>query len=132
MSEETTTSTPEPAAPAPDTQDIENGKTFAILCYVLSFIGLPFFIVPLIQQNNGFALFHAKQVMLLWLAGIALGIAGVLTLICIGPIVAILGVIGLLVLSIVGLVSALKGETKPVPLIGKFAEEWFKGIQKKA
>ena len=125
--------TPPPADGSVDIKEIEAGKTFAILSYVLSFVSLPFFIVPLIQRDNTFALFHAKQVMMLWLAGIALSVAsGILTLICIGPFVAILGAIGLLVLAIIGLIGCTKNEMKPLPVIGKWAEDWFKGIAKKA
>jgi uncharacterized membrane protein len=29
-----------------------------------------------------------------------------------------------------GLINASKGEAKELPVIGKYAEEWFKGIQK--
>jgi hypothetical protein len=29
-----------------------------------------------------------------------------------------------------GLIAAVKGEMKPIPLIGKFAEDWFKGIKR--
>jgi len=44
----------------------------------------------------------------------------------------IFGVVALflVVLDIMGLVNAIKGEMKPVPLIGQFAEDWFKGIKK--
>ena len=114
-----------------DSGEIEEGKVFAILSYALSFIGLPFFLIPLIMRNNGFSLYHAKQVMLLWLAGVACGmVCSIPFLGCIVaaliPVVAIF----LTVLNVMGLVNACKAEQKPVPLIGKWAEEWFKGITK--
>ena len=129
--------TAEPAAPetseAPsvDTKEIADGKTFAILSYALSFIGLPFFLVPLIMRNNAFSLYHAKQCLLLWIAGIALSmVSGVLMAVCIGFVLMSIAAIFLLVLSIMGLVNAVKEEMKPVPLVGKWAENWFKGIKK--
>ena len=36
----------------------------------------------------------------------------------------------LLVLNILGLVNAVNGQAKPVPVIGKWGEDWFKGLQK--
>lgn len=119
-----------PSDAAPD-NDVEEGKAFAILSYALSFIGIPFFLVPLIMRNNAFALYHAKQCLILWLASIALMIiSGILTVICIGPILALVGGIAIFVLFIMGLIKAVNGESVPVPLVGKWGEEWFKGIQK--
>jgi hypothetical protein len=71
-----TPDTPPPAAPAAaiPAKEIEEGKAFAILSYVLSLIGLPFFLVPLITRNNAFSLFHAKQCLLLWLAGVVVSV----------------------------------------------------------
>lgn len=113
-------------APAPGvgTQEIEDGKVFAILSYVIPL----FFIVPLIQRNNEFALFHAKQVLLLSIAAIVIN--GALSVSCfLVFLVPIVGTLSL-VLAIVGLINAIKGEFKPIPLIGKFAIDWFKGIGK--
>ena len=129
---------PEPA-PAPEPEaaeasapaDTQEGKVFAILSYALSFVSLPFFLVPLIMRNNAFALYHAKQSLMIWLAGIAVSIVSIiLTAICIGPILGLVGGVFLLVLNVMGLVNAAKCEAKPLPLIGKWAEDWFKGIQK--
>ena len=129
----------EPAPPAPEAQaagevgeaEINEGKAFAILSYALSLVGLPFFIVPLIMRNNGFALFHAKQCLMIWLAGIVGGvISSVLAVICIGIIIGLVVGIFLLVLTIMGIVNAAKGEMRLLPLIGKWGEEWFKGLQK--
>ena len=113
-----------PVAVALDPQEVEKGKLFAILGYIIGILC----IVPLIQKDNAFSLYHAKQVLLLILAGIALSFLNVIP--CLGQIVWGLGTLFLFVLDIIGLINAIKGEAKPVPLIGKYAEEWFKGIQK--
>ena len=121
---------PEGAAPA-TSQDTEEGKTFAILSYALSLLGIPFFLVPLIMRNNEFSLYHAKQCLILWLAGLAVSVVGsLLMVVCIGAILLVAGWIFLLVLDIMGLVNAVQGLTKPLPIIGKWGEEWFKGITK--
>lgn len=124
----------EVAAPSPVvTQDMQEGKLFAILSYALSLIGLPFFLVPLIMRNNEFSLYHAKQCLILWLGGIAVSVVGgILSAICIGVVILLAGWIFLLVLNIIGLINSVKGLQKPLPLIGKWGEDWFKGLQKQS
>ncbi len=124
---------PEPATEDPGelSNEVQQGKTFAILSYALSFISLPFFLVPLIMRNNEFSLYHAKQCLMIWLGGVAVSIVGsILSVICIGIIILIAGMIFLLVLDIMGLINAVKGLQKPLPVIGKWGEDWFKGLQK--
>jgi uncharacterized membrane protein len=108
--------------------DVQEGKTFAVLSYVIGLIGLPFFLVPLIMRKNEFALYHAKQCLIIWLAAIVISLVNVIP--CLGQIVWVVAMVALLVFNIMGLLNATKGEAKPLPLIGKFAEEWFKGITK--
>jgi uncharacterized membrane protein len=112
--------------------EVEEGRTFAILSYALGFIGVPFFLVPLIMRNNEFSLYHAKQCLMLGLCGISVGIVGtILTpVFCIGVILFFAGLVLILVLDILGLVNAVKGEQKPLPVIGKYADDWFKGLKK--
>jgi len=119
------------AAPAVDAGEVEEGKVFAVLSYALSLVGLPFFLVPLIMRNNEFALYHAKQSLILWLAGIAAAVISmILSFLCIGLIIGPIAGVFLLVLDIIGLVNAGKGEAKPVPVIGQWGVDWFKGIKK--
>jgi len=129
-------STPAPAAeasaaPAMDPKEVEEGKPFAILSYALNFVILPFFLVPLIMRNNEFSLYHAKQSLMLWLIGIVgSAIGAMFMVICVGIILLPLLLVFLLILNIIGLVNAIKGEAKPLPVVGKWAEEWFKGLRK--
>jgi uncharacterized membrane protein len=118
-------------AGAPLPKDVEEGKTFAILSYALGLIGLPFFIVPLIMRNNEFSLYHAKQCLILWLLGVAGGVvSGVLMVVCIGAVLAPIVGLACLVLDVIGLMNAVNGRQQPLPLIGKWGEEWFKGLKK--
>lgn len=121
---------PEPAAaPVADAKTVEEGKAFAILSYALSIIGLPFFLVPLIMRNNAFALYHAKQCLVLWLAGIAAGVvSGILSMICIGVIIGLVAMILFVVLCVMGIMNTSKGLMTPLPMIGKWGEDWFKGL----
>lgn len=114
-------------------QEINEGKTFAILSYALSFVSLPFFLVPLIMRNNAYALYHAKQSLMIWLGGIAVSLVGsVLLVVCIGAVILLAGGIFLLVLNIMGLINAINGKMEPIPVIGKWGEDWFKGLNKVA
>ena len=101
----------------PDPADVSKNKVFAILSY----FGI-LFILPLICcKDSAYAKFHANQGLLIFLMEIVVGIvAGV-----IGAIIPLLGSILSLVISIMvfvffilGLVSAVKGTMKPLPLIG--------------
>jgi uncharacterized membrane protein len=111
--------------------DVKDGKVFAILSYVLNFLSVPFFLLPLIIRNNDFALYHAKQCLMLWLfAIIGYAIAGVLFIICIGPFVALAVFLASLVFNIVGLINSINERALPLPIIGTYAEQWFAGIKK--
>jgi uncharacterized membrane protein len=102
--------------------DVEEGKLFAILGYIIPLV----FIVPLIQKDNHFSLFHAKQVILLVIACVA---ASVLTVIPFLGCLTIFLFLPILVFVIMGLVFAIQGQYKPLPLIGQYAEEWFKSVK---
>ena len=101
-----------PGAPrAYSAADVESGKLWAILSYVFGILA----IVPLLQKDNDFALFHARQVLVLLIFSVPT---------CGGC------VIGALVMVVIGLINAINGRYEPLPLIGRFGEEWFGGIQK--
>ncbi len=102
----------------------DNGKTVAIIAYI-TLIG---WIIALIMNNgNKTALgsYHVRQ---------SLGIM------CVGVILVIISwIIGIWIFSIIvnlaifvfwvlGLISAVQGEMKPVPVLGEKFQEWFKGI----
>jgi len=121
----------QPETPTDGGSEADKGKAFAILSYALSFVGIPFFIVPLIMRDNAFSLFHSKQVLLLWIAGIVVGtISAPLVAMCIGLVLLPVFGLALLLLFILGLINACNGAEKPVPLIGHYAVDWFKGITK--
>jgi uncharacterized membrane protein len=109
-------------------KEIADGKAFAILSYAINFVGLPFWLVPLIMRNNDFSLYHAKQCLLMWLVGVATGVVAIVP--CAGWIIAIVVILGLLVFNVLGLINAINGRCKPLPLVGTFAEKWFEGLRK--
>ena len=89
-------------------------KTVAIVSY-FSLIG---FIVAIVLNSNKktkLGAFHLRQMLGLILT----------SFLCIIPLLNILIIIGLFILWIMGLISATKGEMKPVPLLGGLYQKWF-------
>lgn len=103
---------------------IETGKTAAITSYIL---GIGVFIAMSMnsEDKNEFASFHIRQ-----------GLGITLTFISLGLIVnnfdsLMISVpmwIFISVLWTYGIFSAIKGETKPVPLLGEYFQKWLKSI----
>jgi uncharacterized membrane protein len=129
--------TPPPPAPPPGyfpeipAEEVEAGKTIALLSYILSFIGLPFWLYPIIVRDNEFSLYHAKQCFMMWIASAVLYVvASILTLVAIGcliyPVALVLGIVWI----IKGIIHTNNGQAVPLPIIGKWAVDLFKGITK--
>jgi len=106
--------TPTGAAAPPPMVSATEDKTVAILSYI-TLIG---FIVAIVLNSNKktkLGAFHLRQVLGLFLTGV----------LCIIPLLGLVVAIGLLVFWIMGLISAIKGEMKPVPLLGAMYQKWF-------
>ena len=90
------------------------------LLAAISYIGILFLVPLLAAKDDAFARFHANQGLVLFIANIAAAIAGFILgfIPVIGVIVAWIIRIALFVLMILGIINALKGEMKPLPLIG--------------
>jgi uncharacterized membrane protein len=96
-------------------EEAEAGKTMAIIAYFI-------FFVPLLVEDakkNKFAMYHTEQSIVLLILNVIIAIVGTIT--CgIGLILYI----PLLVFYIMGIINAVKGEAKPVPLVGQFGEKF--------
>lgn len=99
-------------------KDVEQNKAMAIIGYVLPFL----FFVPLLSdaKNVPYAKFHANQQLNLLLAAIAVNVVGTIIPILGWFIVLPLGSIFLIVVAIMGIINALNGEMKKLPLIGGY------------
>ena len=95
-----------------DAQDIEKNKVMAILAYILFFIPL------LAAKDSKFARFHTNQGLVLFLGGIIASVVAVIPVI--GWIVAPIAGLVITVLAIIGILNALNGRAKELPVIGKF------------
>ncbi|MEM3374054.1 MAG: hypothetical protein QXE31_02415 [Candidatus Woesearchaeota archaeon] len=99
----------------------DDGKTIAIISY-LTWIGLLIAFIMNNEKKDEFAKFHIRQSLLLTLLGIALSFVFWL------PLIGWALSIAFIVFWIMGLISAINGEEKELPVIGKYAQEWFKGL----
>ena len=127
-----TTIPPEATPPQISQQEIDSGKTMAILSYLpIGPIGLIVAIVCVATKNNTYSLYHAKQALALFICAAILYVCCIpLVFICIGvPLMIIVG-LAALVLCILGMINASGGQMKPLPVVGQFADKWFGKIQK--
>lgn len=111
-----------PAVASITQEEIEDGKTMAILAYIL-------FLIPLLAaRDKKFAMYHTEQAIALWIAFILIYIViTILTIIVnqisstMGCVVSILGFfpwLAYVVLWIMGLLNAIGGKIKEIPVIG--------------
>lgn len=102
----------------------EDGKTIAIISYI-TLIG--WIIALVMHQSNKTSLgaFHIRQMLGLMLFSLAISIVG--QVIGLALVLWVLN-LGLLVLWVLGLVGAIQGEEKEVPLVGPLFQDWFKGV----
>ncbi len=96
---------------------VEEGKTIAIIAYI-TWIGLLIAFIMNNDKKNNFAKYHIRQSLLLVLASFLAMI----------PLIGWVWGIFIFVLWVMGLISAINGEEKEVPILGKYAQEWFKGL----
>lgn len=134
--EKKTTPPPEPEAPkakAPveftfTEEEIAEGKGVAWLSYLGILILVPW----LTKKENAFVKPHVRQGLMVIIIFIALGILcslgpiPVLGWICL--IIGGLGWLANLVCLIISIVNAFQGKFWKMPLVGDWAQEWFKSI----
>ena len=108
----------------------DNGKTTAIVSYI-TLIGWLIAYFAMHQSNKtSLGSYHLRQTLLLILCGVGYWILTfVVTMVVpLLGLIFLIGWLGFLVLWIMGLIAAINGEEKPMPLIGEKAQELFKSI----
>ncbi len=111
----------------------DNAKLVAILSY-MTLVGWVVALVMHNAQKTALGAYHLRQSLLLFLAVIfayaAITFVAVVPLL--GWLIGILAIpvvgIGALILWVMGLIAAVNGEQKPIPVIGEKAQEVFKGL----
>jgi uncharacterized membrane protein len=117
-----TAQTPPPVAPATAVED----KTAAIVAY-LTLIGFIVAIIIHMNKKTKLGAFHLRQMLgfvltsiVVWPCAMVLAFIPILGWLC---IVAVW--ISLLVFWILGLISAINGQMKPMPVVGPLYQKWF-------
>ncbi|HXR46073.1 MAG TPA: DUF4870 domain-containing protein [Candidatus Limnocylindrales bacterium] len=115
---------PQPITPASATG--AEDKTVAIVAY-LTLIGFIVAIVIHMNKKTKLGAFHLRQVLGFVLTGIAVVFCEFILIFI--PILGWLCImalwIGMLVLWILGLVAAINGQMKPMPVVGPLYQKWF-------
>ncbi|MBN2193064.1 MAG: hypothetical protein JW751_09630 [Polyangiaceae bacterium] len=105
-------------------EDVEAGKLWALLGYVIT----PLWIVPLIQRDNAFALFHAKQMLAFSIACVV----ATIPISIVGTITCGIGFVLYLPLIypwFMGILYSVQGQYRAMPWFGFIAEKYLEGIQ---
>jgi len=124
------TTTPPPVAPtgsaAPPAATAAEDKTVAIVSY-LTLIGFIVAVVIHSGKKTQLGAFHLRQMLGIFLTGIAAVVCEFVLIFI--PILGWLAIfalwVSIFVLWIMGLLSAVKGEMKPVPVLGPMYQKWF-------
>lgn len=103
---------------------VEEGKPIAIISYIL-IVGVLIAMSMNSENKNPFAAFHIRQAAGLSVTFISLGL---LVSSFDSPAITISMYIFVTVLWCFGIFNAIKGETTPIPLLGKFFQTMFKSI----
>jgi len=101
----------------PDEQEIRDGKFFAIISYV-SFLCI---ITLVLKKDNKFALYHAKQGLVLFVMEVAAFILSIIPLL--GWLIGVLGYALFLLVSIWGIIQAGLGVYCRIPVVTEISEK---------
>ncbi|HEY4300494.1 MAG TPA: hypothetical protein VGM73_06465 [Candidatus Didemnitutus sp.] len=114
---------PPPAAPPPvPTAPAGEDKTVAIIAY-LTIIGFIIALVMFSSKKTALGGFHLRQTLGFVVTGFAVGVICVIPIL--GWLIAILAMPCFFVLWILGLIAAVNGQMKPVPVVGPLYQKWF-------
>src|SRR5210317_1949506 len=103
---------------------VQEGKTMAIISYI-TIIGTLIAFIMNQSKGNYFASFHIRQALGIFLTGL---IVNFLQRYTDYNWLDLMLSLGMFVLWIIGLIGAIQGEEKRVPLLGDQFQEWFRNI----
>ena len=100
-------------------------KAIGIIAYI-TIIGLIIAFILNMEKKDAFGSFHIRQALGIAVSGIAMSFIAVVPVI--GWILAVVGSLLVLVMWVIGIVNAISGNMKPVPVLGEKFKEWFQGV----
>lgn len=119
--DEQQTAKQEPARSQENTsEDTAQGQSIDQVTGVAAVAYLLFFLPLITNRDNEFAMYHANQGLLLLLTSVVINTIGTIIPILGWFILLPLGNIFVIVLFFMGVIRALNGQKKPLPLIGGF------------
>jgi len=97
-------------------KDIQEGKFFAVISYI-SFLCI---VSLILKKENKFALFHAKAGLVLFVLEV---VCFVLSIIPVYWLIKRLVVVLFVFISLLGILQAIRGSSKGIPIIRDFASK---------
>jgi len=98
-------------------KEVLEGKAYAILSYLWILCLIPL----ILKKDNKFALFHAKQGLILFIGELVVGFIGIIPFI--GWMILFIGTFIFGILSLAGIVQVLLGNFWRMPVVGEIAEK---------
>lgn len=119
-----------PQGPYYGTPSTDNGKTAAIVAYITLIGWLISYFALYKDSKTQLAAVHLRQTLLLFLVALVWGFVQSALLFTIPGMyyISLIVNIGIFVLWIIGLIAAINGQAKPMPIIGEPAQRMFAGI----
>jgi len=107
----------------------DNPRTAALVSYITLLGWLIAYFLLYRSNKNSFSAFHLRQTLLLHILAFGLNILSLLALWRYIPnVVVIVLAVALLFLWLMGAWSAINNEQKPVPLVGRLAQNLFRNL----
>ncbi len=113
-----------PSSATPPVDSIEAGKAMALLSHASVLLGLPLFVIPMMQRDNDFALVHSKAAAVNFIFFI---VALTLTMMTCGLAFPLIFLV--YVPMIIGCVDAMNGRRPGALAWGGSGEKMFAGLQ---
>ncbi len=101
--------------------DVEKYRGMAVIAYIV-------FFVPLLTdaKDNPYVKFHVKQGLMVLLTSIAVSVVGSVIPFLGWFLIIPFGSLFVLVIWVMGILNAINGEQKELPVVGKYAEQLLK------
>ena len=89
---------------------------------ILSYIGLLFLVPLLVDKDNDFRQFHAKQGMVLFFGELITPLVMIIPFL--GWLVGVAMYVSWVILAVIGILNVVNGKKKELPVIGEFAHRF--------
>lgn len=118
------------ALPVPTDAEIEAGKSMALISWLSMLVGLPLWIIPMVQRDNAYALYHAKHAGMAFIASMVVALVVVmLNFVTCGALFFLVPLLFVTWVPVIdGLIKAINGRVEPPIIVGAFTDKLFGGL----